>query len=200
MTRLILVPTQMERNIIEPIVAPRLSADDRIELCGFGLVAAAASTAHLVSVHQPAAVLLTGIAGAFGPSSLIGTAMPFGSVTCVGIGVGSGTEHISAGELGWEQCAGLGDSLPLSDTAADRLLSVTAASASADEARARRERFPDATAEDMEGYGVALACRLSGAPLRIVRGISNVVGDRDKSSWQIDAALEAAGRRVAEEL
>jgi futalosine hydrolase len=49
-------------------------------------------------------------------------------------------------------------------------------------------------AEDMEGFAVAMACRLRGVPLDIVRGISNTAGDRDASRWQVAAALEAAGR------
>jgi futalosine hydrolase len=47
-------------------------------------------------------------------------------------------------------------------------------------------------AEDMEGFGVALACRLHGVPVDIVRGISNTVGDRDKARWRVETALEAA--------
>jgi futalosine hydrolase len=50
---------------------------------------------------------------------------------------------------------------------------------------------------------VALACLLGGVPLGIVRGISNDAGDRDKSRWQIPAALTAAAelalRILAEE-
>ena len=46
----------------------------------------------------------------------------------------------------------------------------------------------------MEGFAVAFACRLRGVPVDIVRGISNTAGDRDKSHWQVTAALEAAGR------
>ena len=46
----------------------------------------------------------------------------------------------------------------------------------------------------MEGFAVALACRLRGVPFDIVRGISNVAGDRDKSHWQVAAAVETAGR------
>ena len=63
----------------------------------------------------------------------------------------------------------------------------------------RRERFPDAVAEDMEGFAVAVACTLAGVPLRVVRGISNLVGDRDPKHWRIPAAL-AAARLAALEL
>jgi futalosine hydrolase len=48
----------------------------------------------------------------------------------------------------------------------------------------------------MEGFAVAAACRLRGVPVAIVRGISNVAGDREPSRWRIDEALEAAADRV----
>ena len=71
---------------------------------------------------------------------------------------------------------------------------MTACAASASEADVadRLRLFPAALAEDMEGYGVALACRMASVPLRIVRGISNTAGDRDKRRWRITDALEAA--------
>ena len=58
----------------------------------------------------------------------------------------------------------------------------------------RRARFRDALAEDMEGFAVAFACALAGVPVSIVRGISNVVGDRDPAHWRIPAALAARAR------
>jgi futalosine hydrolase len=48
----------------------------------------------------------------------------------------------------------------------------------------------------MEGFAVAAACRLRGVPVAIVRGISNVAGDREPSRWRIDEALETAADRV----
>jgi futalosine hydrolase len=48
----------------------------------------------------------------------------------------------------------------------------------------------------MEGFAVALACRLAGVPCTIVRGISNTVGDREKSRWQTAAAVTAAAAIV----
>jgi nucleoside phosphorylase len=49
----------------------------------------------------------------------------------------------------------------------------------------------------MEGFAVALACALFRVPLGIVRGLSNVVGDRDPARWRIPAAL-AAARELAQ--
>ena len=44
----------------------------------------------------------------------------------------------------------------------------------------------------MEGFAVALACALARVPCAIVRGISNVAGDREAGRWRIPAALAAA--------
>ena len=72
------------------------------------------------------------------------------------------------------------------------LLTVCAASANESDAALRLARHPDATAEDMEGFGVAVACYFGGVRLQIIRGISNRAGDRDKRNWNIDGALHAA--------
>jgi futalosine hydrolase len=44
----------------------------------------------------------------------------------------------------------------------------------------------------MEGFAVAFACTLADTPVSIVRGVSNVVGDRDPAHWRIPSALGAA--------
>ena len=76
---------------------------------------------------------------------------------------------------------------------------MCSASATPEEAARKRERFPGAVAEDMEGFGVALACHLTGTPLRILRGISNLAGDRDHGNWRSAPALDGVrehARRV----
>tara|TARA_B100001013_G_C24227671_1_gene291882 strand:- start:136 stop:321 length:186 start_codon:yes stop_codon:yes gene_type:complete len=50
----------------------------------------------------------------------------------------------------------------------------------------------------MEGFGVALACRLAGVPIAIARGISNQVGDHRMDHWEIPAALDAAWALVSD--
>jgi futalosine hydrolase len=49
-----------------------------------------------------------------------------------------------------------------------------------------------AVAESMEGAAAAHICALYGVPFLEVRGISNVVGDRDRSSWEVQRAVAAA--------
>lgn len=209
---LILVPTEMERRNLDPMLAPAAGPEGRVALCGFGPVAAAARTAHLLAEHRPERVLLVGIAGSLDESLVLGAAYRFQRVACCGVGAGSGSGFMPAGALGWQQWPGDadGNAIPIGDEIgdlisraaddaadsgrADLLLTVCAASASREDVRLRQQTYPAAAAEDMEGFAVAFACRLRGVPVSIVRGISNTAGDRDKSRWQTTAALEAAAR------
>ncbi len=211
MRTLILVPTDLERRVLEPLVAPALGRNDRLELCGFGPVAAAARTSLLVARHRPKRVVLVGIAGRLNDRLALAAAYRFQQVGCFGIGVGSRDDFIPAGTLGWLQWPGdaadgspaIGDAIAcatdgIATPRADLLLTACAASATADDVLARKRAFPTAVAEDMEGFAVAFACRLAGVPCEIVRGISNTAGDRDQSRWQTKAALEAAGALAAQ--
>jgi futalosine hydrolase len=76
------------------------------------------------------------------------------------------------------------------------LLTVCAASADPAEAERRARTWRGARAEDMEAFGAALACALAGVPLDVVRGISNVAGVRDTSTWRIAEALDSARSRA----
>ena len=213
---LILVPTEMERRILAPILAPVMARGCRVALCGFGPVAAAARTAQLLAEHAPERVLLVGIAGRLDDRLAVGAAYEFERVACYGVGAGSGGEFVPAGAMGWQQWPGDADGTsphggdPIGDEIsgltsyavggddgggrAGLLLTVCAAAASAEDVRLRRQTFPAAAAEDMEGFAVAFACRLRGVPVGIIRGISNSAGDRDTSRWLVAAAVEAAGR------
>ena len=207
---LILIPTEPERRCLAPRLAALPPADTAVELCGFGIAAAAARTAQLIAALRPERVILVGIAGRLDDRLALGTATLFERIACHGIGVGSGPAFISAATLGWQQWPGdpgdgdpgVGDELPCAvpdrgDLPRERLLlTVTAAAAGPEDVRLRKAMFPEASAEEMEGFAVALACRLFCIPCTIIRGISNTAGDRDKAHWQIEAPLAAAADLV----
>jgi futalosine hydrolase len=208
---LVLVPTPLETRRLADLggLGPGLGL---VELCGFGPVAAAARAGALLERLRPRRVLLLGIAGAYDESEHPpGTALAFERVAVEGIGAGEGDDLVPPARLGFPQWPGPGtggeaaDVLPLcrpAGTPAGELgLLLTTCAASADEPQAalRRRRHPEALAEDMEGFGVALACAQAGVPLAVVRGISNRVGVRDPARWRIPAAL-AAARELALEL
>lgn len=200
-THLLLVPTAGERRVVGQVIESRGVERLRIELCGFGPIAAAARTAHLLATLDPASVTLVGIAGAMDDRLLVGQAYRFGEVVSYGVGVGAGSDFQQASSLGWPQWPGdlsagqpaVGDRIGSARTTAGHvLLSACAASAGPADVAMRRTMAPDAGAEDMEGFGVALACELARVPWTIIRGISNRAGDRNHSRWCVQPALEAA--------
>jgi futalosine hydrolase len=195
---LVLVPTELElRQLDELGPFPEAAR----ELCGFGPVSAAARTAQRLAELRPGRVLLLGIAGSLDPERApLGSACLFERVRLDGVGAGAGTGFLPPSRLGFPQWEGppgpVEDALELAPGGTGELLTVCAASASPGEASARRERHPAAVAEDMEGFGVALACHLARVPLAVVRGISNAAGERERRTWRVPAAL-AAARRLA---
>jgi len=73
-----------------------------------------------------------------------------------------------------------------------RVTSLTVAGVSADEATAKaHHRHHGAALENMEGFALALACLDAGLPFLEVRSVSNAVGTRDKSGWNLPDALSA---------
>jgi futalosine hydrolase len=180
---LLLVPSELELARLSELGGFPLDRA-RVERCGFGPVAAAARTAQLLAQHSPAEVLLVGIAGSFDPARLpLGAAASFRASAIEGL-------DLSAGFPQW---GSIRDRLPLqparAGATAELLLTVSTPSGSAAQ---RLERYPEAAAEDMEGFGAAFACALAGVPCTVVRGISNAVGDRASARWRIPEALAAA--------
>jgi futalosine hydrolase len=172
----VLVPTELE--------AKRLALDHApLELCGFGLAWAGAAAMHAIARHRPARVVLTGVCGSYDAvAAPIGGVVSASRVRCLGIGAGG----LSAAELGFAT----DDELPL-EGAGGLALSVATASDSPEQAESRRHQHPPAVIEEMEGYAVAVAARLAGIPCTMVRGVSNLAGDRDNAGWQLDRALRA---------
>lgn len=204
--RLLLIPTAFEKKQIElslnklvgdfeKSAAKELSANELvIELCGFGPIASAVRTAQLIAEHRPDQVLLLGIAGAYKELE-IGKAFQFSSIGCHGIGVGEGEDFQTAEQMGWSQSVNgvpVGNPVVLDENVGPQLLTACAASDNPIQAAQRLKLFPEACAEDMESYSVAMACLTRGADLVVVRGISNIAGERDKSKWEIELALESA--------
>ncbi len=192
---LVLVASALERERLSALGGIPVGLA-RTENCGFGPVTAAARAAELLARLAPARVLLVGIAGSFeAQAAPLGSATAFGLVRLDGLGVGSGEGFLPPSRLGLPQWPGpppIEERLALAGAAEPELLTVCSASASPAERAARARRYPRALGEDMEGFGVALACHLAGVPLAIVRGFSNAVGERDKDAWRIDEALAAA--------
>ena len=196
---LLLVPTEFEHAFVKERVELLASKHKLIVTqCGFGPVLPAAITTEKIHQHRPCLVILCGIAGANEVASLdVGAAYEFTRVKIDGVGAGQGAEFRTASQMGWNQFAGdadhptIGDVIDICDSGGPSLLTVCAAAGHRAQATDRHQRF-GTDAEDMEAFAVAAACQLQNVPLRVVRGISNIAGDRDHSKWKIEDAMQNA--------
>ena len=207
---MILVPTEFELAHLRPQLMQIVeSVAGSTAVCGFGPIASGIRTTQLLAHHKPDSVILIGIAGAFSPKAVIGTADIYSTIGCYGIGAGSGSDFKTASELGWDQWTDPDSGESCRDTILfgrgrnsinsnePMLLTVCSASASPTDVAHRLRKFPHAVAEDMEAFSVAVACHMAKVPLTVIRGISNMAGDRDKANWNVAAALEAAAGLAA---
>lgn len=192
----------------------------RTVVCGVGPVSAALATQQALHRGPcPELVVSAGIGGAFVGAGLTGTGLTAtgltGTMLAPGmaavasqmvygdLGAWDGETFLGFAELGlsvlpdgenpgvfpaWEGSRALASRLGL---ACGTFVTLSAATGSASQARALLARFPGALVEGMEGAGVAQAAALHGVACTEIRGVSNLVGPRDRPSWQIGAALDA---------
>jgi futalosine hydrolase len=165
---------------------------------GVGPARAAASTATALAQGAYDGVLSAGIAGGFADrvapgGTVIGTASiaadlgaetPDGFLTLDELGFGSSTVECDAQLVGLLRKA-------LPDAVVGPVLSVSTVTGSAARSATLRGRYPDAVAEGMEGFGVAVAAAAAGVPFAELRTISNPIGPRDRAAWRIPEALAA---------
>jgi futalosine hydrolase len=171
----------------------------RLIRMGIGPVNAAHAVTLAITQSKPAAVVVCGIGGAY-PSSGLNT----GDVVAA--------EREIYGDLGAQSPGGFLDmralcfavvdqpptplfnELPMQlFPAARRVPFVTVSTCTGLDADARRlEQRTGGAVENMEGAAVAHVAHLHQIPVGEIRGISNIVTTRDKRSWKLKDAAEAA--------
>ncbi|WP_261663512.1 futalosine hydrolase [Deinococcus sp. Marseille-Q6407] len=181
----------------------------RVVVSGVGGVAAALATAQAVAQQRPRLAVSLGIAGAFSTAGLRPGDLAVSSrMIQADYGAELGDDFLPLPALDlrvgdFPGPAAFGDfaAAPGAETLAWELgatygpmLSLNTVTGTAERAAALLRRFPGALTEGMEGAGVAHAAQLAGVPALELRGVSNAVGPRDRSSWQIVPALQAARR------
>ena len=182
------------------LLRQRLAGDRRVQIVrtGVGPVNAACAVTTVLAREAPQAIIVCGIGGAYPGSGLKVGDVASAAVECYGdLGAASPAGFLDMQALGFpivEKPAPLYNDLPMQVFPADRRVKFvtvstctgTAAAASAIEART------GGAVENMEGAAVAHVAHLYRVPVGELRGISNIVTDRDPSAWKIkDAALAA---------
>ncbi|MEU8240659.1 futalosine hydrolase [Actinoplanes missouriensis] len=169
-----------------------------VDAVGVGPAAAAAGTARLLATGAYRAVISAGIAGGFaGRVPVGGTVLATRSIAA-DLGAETPDGFLPVEELGFGSSVlgcdpvllkALSTALPHAVTGDVLTLStVTGTQATADRLA---DRFPQAVAEAMEGYGVASAAAAASVPFAELRTISNAVGPRDRSAWRMAEAFGA---------
>jgi futalosine hydrolase len=203
---LVLAATPIELDLIR-------SSKADVVVTGIGAVNAAhALTRYLAGKPRPSFVIQTGIAGAYVPAGIA-----VGSVVLADTEIYGDLGVLTP--LGWRPMEEIG--IPVVDATASAparfnyfpldpaLVSRAAAAAGPAVARTGKfltlsqvtgvralgdvlyERF-GALCESMEGAAAAHVCALHDVPFLEVRGVSNLVEDRDRAKWRIKEAADAA--------
>ncbi|GGJ71421.1 futalosine hydrolase [Deinococcus aquiradiocola] len=196
--------------VATPAEAARLTdLPARTVVSGVGPVAAALATqAALLAGPTPDLVISAGIGGAFPGTGLavggvaVANEMLYGDLGAwddraflplsdLGLSVLPALEApgtpVQAGRFAaWEGAPAFAARLGVPCGPFVTMSGVTGSEAQASELQGRVQ---GALMEGMEGAGVAHAAHLSGVPCTEVRGVSNMVGPRDRAAWQIGPAL-----------
>lgn len=169
---------------------------------GVGLLPSAYSIMQGIVLSKPDIILQIGIAGSFSKQLPLGTAVAVEREIFADMGVREYGAYRDIFDLGLagkntspfvdgavlNQHAGL---LSAAGLPAVKAVSVNEISSSAE----RIALFADvykADIESMEGAALHYVCTLQQIPFIQIRGISNLVGERDKSNWKIKESLDAA--------
>jgi futalosine hydrolase len=182
---------------------------------GVGPAVAGAATARLLALAEAAgrpyrAVVSAGIAGGFAGRVAVGGTVPATRSVAADLGAESPEGFIPVDELGMPAellgggvtvpadpglLAALRTALPAATVGAVLTVSTVTGTAASTEALA--ERHPDAVAEAMEGYGVAVAAAQAGLPFAELRTVSNPIGPRDRGAWRMKEAFAALTEAAA---
>lgn len=210
MTLLAVVATEQERAAllrsvtaepapVGPYRAARTAGAD-VLVCGIGPAAAAACTATALALGSYEVVLSLGICGAFRGTAAPGDLVVATELVAADLGADSTDGFLSMSALGWsDDVAGVDSALVtaavarLGDVVTGPVVTVSTVTGTRGRADVLAERYGP-VGEAMEGWGVLEGARPYGLPVLEVRAVSNLVGDRDTSTWDIPAAFEALGR------
>ncbi|MFG1883580.1 futalosine hydrolase [Micromonospora sp. NPDC049102] len=176
---------------------------------GVGPAVAGAATARLLALAEAAgrpyrAVVSAGVAGGFTGRAAVGDTVLGTASIAADLGADSPDGFIGIDELGMPPALlGSGSVVPadaallatlraaLPTATVGPVLTVSTVTGTAAGTEELRRRHPEAVAEAMEGYGVAVAAAQAGVPFAELRTISNPIGPRDRDAWRLREALSA---------
>jgi len=194
---LLCVATELECGVLREKIS-RLHGRVRIVRMGVGPVNAAHAVTLALTRDQPKSLIICGVGGAYPGSGLGIGDVACADMECYGdLGAASPNGFLDMKAMGFPIIDGpppIYNDLPMSVFPVERrakFVTVTTCTGTDVAARAIEERTHGAV-ENMEGAAVAHVALIHGVPVGEVRGISNIVTNRDTSSWKLKDAAVAA--------
>lgn len=202
MTVLICAATSFEASHLRTQLGDR--PDVRVIETGVGPVNAAYALTMAITQTRPEMIVSCGVGGAY-PSS----GLNIGDVVCAAeeiygdLGAQSASGFLDMRAMGFPVVQGpvpLFNELPLQVFPLSRRARfVTVSTVTGTDATARElESRLHGDVENMEGAAIVHVATLHEIPVGEVRGISNMVGNRDRQSWRLQDAAQAAQASVIE--
>ena len=192
---LVCVATEFEGGLLRSRLSDR--AGVQLIVTGVGPVNAAHAVT-LAITQRPSAIVVCGVGGAYPGSGLQVGDVACADLECYGdLGASSPDGFLDMKALGFPVIASPGpiyNDLAMHVFPVDRRVKFVTVSTctGTDEAARAIEARTGGAVENMEGAAVAHVAHLHGVPVGELRGISNIVTNRDKSSWRLkDAAASA---------
>jgi futalosine hydrolase len=193
---IVCVATRIEGGLLQPHVP--------VITTGVGAVNAAYALTRFLERSQVKSIVVCGIGGAYP-----GSGIPVGSVVCAesecygDLGANSPEGFLDMQALGFPVVSSpvqLYNVLPMQIYPAPRRARfVTINTCTGNDADAHAiEARTGGGVESMEGAAIAHVAALAGIPVGEIRGISNLVGNRDRTAWRVKEAAIAAQEALLE--
>lgn len=183
--------------VTEELAALPLRADVDVVAVGVGPVEAALGTTRALGTRRYDAVVNAGIAGGFRERCSVGDVVVCTQDDYVELGLEDGRTFALPGGIELVRTAHSDPALlrPFLDGLIPVIVGrgITSAIVTGTTSRAfvLAHRFR-ADVESMEGFAVLRAAQLAGIPAIEVRGVSNLVGERESNGWDFRAGAAAA--------
>jgi futalosine hydrolase len=202
MNVLVIAATDRELTGLKEISFSRPSLMVHTAVTGVGLMPSTYAIMQMIARLKPDLIIQVGIAGSFNPTLVLGTAVTVRQEMLADMGVYESDGYHDIFDLGlaeknmppFEQGAIVNHHDHLIESAslpAVTAVSVNEISTSTEKIKVFAEKYK-ADIESMEGAALHYVCAMQQIPFIQIRGISNLVGERDKTKWKIPESMLAA--------
>lgn len=184
---------------IQPAIQLFANTNIQFQVTGIGMLATAVSLTKLLLQHQPNLVIQAGIAGSFNANLPLGKVVVVESEIIGDLGVEEDDTWqdifdknlIGADSFPFKQKAITNPHLPkLNTLQLNEVAGITVNEISTNQQRIQQLQAKyNPTVEGMEGAALHYVCTDLNVPFIQIRSISNYIGERDKTKWQMQLSI-----------